>query len=92
MKKGFYLYHHGKDYFFVTDGKNKTENIARKILAAMNFDTAENSISYILRRIQHAEMEIISLPSGKSYYDIHGKNFGGFGSFVGDGKTVVLYI
>ncbi len=96
--KGFTLTAKGKDYFFVTDLKNKTKSLAKKIIRSLNgtgdFDIPDNAsgIDEILWNLQKAECEIRTLPNGKQYYEIHGDGFGGHGSFVDDGKTVIRTI
>lgn len=96
--KGFTLFLKRKDYFFVTDYKNKTKTLAKKVIYSLNgtgdFDIPDNAsgIDYILWNLQKAECEIRTLPNGKQMYDIHGDGFGGRGSFVGDGKTVIINI
>lgn len=94
--KGFTLYAKGKDYFFVTNLKNKTKSLAKKVIRFLNgtgeFDISDNAygIDVILWSLQKAECEICTLPNGNQYYEIHGDGFGGRGSFVDDGKTIVL--
>ena len=96
--KGFTLTAKGKDYFFATDLKNKTKSLAKKIICSLNgtgeFDIPDNAsgIDEILWNLQKAECEIRTLSNGKQYYDIHGDDFGGRGSFVDDGKTVIRTI
>lgn len=96
--KGFTLTAKGKDYFFITDYKNKTKSLAKKIIHSLNgtgeFDIPDNAsgIDEILWNLRKAECEIHTLPNGKQYYDIHGDGFGGRGSFVDDGMTVIINI
>lgn len=94
--KGFTLTAKGKDYFFVADLKNKTKSLAKKIIRSLNgtgnFDIPDNAagIDEILWNLQKAECEIRTLSNGNQYYEIHGDGFGGRGSFVDDGKTVII--
>lgn len=96
--KGFTLTARGKDYFFVTDYKNKTKSLAKKIICSLNgtgeFDIPDNAsgIDEILWNLQRAECEIHTLSNGNQYYEIHGDGFGGRGSFINDGKTVIRTI
>lgn len=96
--KGFTLTAKGKDYFFVTDYKNKTKSLAKKIIRSLNgtgeFDIPDNAsgIDAILWNLRKAECEIHTLSNGNQYYEIHGDGFGGRGSFVDDGKTVIRTI
>lgn len=93
--KGFTLTAKGKDYFFATDLKNKTKSLAKKIIRSLNgtgeFDNA-SGIDAILWNLRKAECEIRTLSNGNQYYEIHGDGFGGRGSFVGDGKTIIITI
>ena len=96
--KGFTLYAKNKDYFFATDLKNKTRSLAKKVIRSLNgtgeFDIPDNAagIDAVMYSLQKAECEIRTLSNGKQYYDIHGEGFGGRGSFVGDGKTIIRTI
>lgn len=96
--KGFTLFLKRKDYFFVTDYKNKTKTLAKKVIYSLNgtgdFDIPDNAagIDEILYNLQKAECEIRTLSNGKQMYDIHGDGFGGRGSFVDDGMTVIINI
>ena len=96
--KGFTLFLKRKDYFFVTDYKNKTKKLAKKVIYSLNgtgdFDIPDNAagIDEILYNLQKAECEIRTLSNGKQMYDIHGDGFGGRGSFVDDGMTVIINI
>lgn len=96
--KGFTLYAKGKDYFFPTNYVNKTKSLAKKIIRSLNgtgdFDIPDNAagIDAILWNLQKVECEIRTLSNGRQMYDIHGDGFGGRGSFVDDGNTVILHI
>lgn len=85
--KGFTFYYHGKDYFYETEKTRRTEALAREILQgfSLNMTTAN-----LLPELKRAECELKTLSNGKQMWDIHGDGFGGYGSFVGDGRTVVL--
>ena len=84
---GFTMYINGKDYFYETKRTRKTEALAREILQgfSLNMTTAN-----LLPKLKRAECELKTLSNGKQMWDIHGDGFGGYGSFVGDGRTVVL--
>lgn len=94
--KGFTLFAKGKDYFFATNLKNKTKSLAKKVIRFLNgtgdFDIPDNAagIDAILYNLQKAECEIHTLNNGKQYYEIHGDDFGGRGSFVDDGNTIII--
>lgn len=88
--KGFTFMLKGKDVFVETSYVNKTENLASKILTKMLLPDNPDTRKELLYWLQKAECEIKTLSNGKQMYDIHGDNFGGKGSFVDDGKTVII--
>lgn len=94
--EGFTIYAKRKDVFIETNRTRKTKYLAKKIIRAMNdtgeFDIPDNAagIDAVLWYLRKAKCEIHTLSNGSQYYEIHGDNFGGMGSFVGDGKTVVI--
>ena len=88
MKHGFTLYANGKDYFFVTDKINKTKNLARQICRAILIPDAPSVIDAVLWNLQKATLEVKG--DKRKYYEISGEGFGGKGSFVDDGNTVVI--
>lgn len=96
--KGFTLYVKGKDCFFVTNKVRKTKQLAKEIIYKLNgtgqFDIPDDPavIHDVLYYLQKAECEIKTLSNGKQMYEIYGDNFGGKGSFVDDGKTVIINI
>lgn len=95
--KGFTLYVKGKDIFIETNRTRKTKDFAKLIIHKLNgtgFDIPDDSsvVHDVLYYLQKAECEIKTLSNGKQYYDIHGENFGGKGSFVDDGNTVIIHI
>lgn len=94
--KGFTLYAKGKDYFFETEKIRKTKSLAKEVIRALNgtgdFDIPDNAsgIDAVLWAIEKANCEIRTTESGRQYYEIFGEGFGGKGSFVDDGKTVII--
>ena len=88
--KGFTFMLKDKDVFVETSYVNKTENLASKILTKMLLPDNPDTRKELLYWLQKAECEIKTLSNGKQMYDIHGDNFGGKGSFVDDGKTVII--
>lgn len=93
---GFAFAVRGKDFFVVTDQKRKTSAFAGAVLAAMNASgevvrDAEAERAALVQMMRPAVLEVKQSKCGE-YYDIHGENFGGWGSFVDDGKTVVLFV
>ena len=96
--KGFTIFVKRKDIFIETDRVRKTKELAKLIIRKLNetgeFDIPDNqwAIHDVLHYLQKAECEIKTLSNGKQYYEIHGENFGGKGSFVDDGNTVIIHI
>lgn len=93
--KGFTFYLRGKDIFVETNYKNKTEALASKIFRKLinygyNIPDNPSTRKNLLWTIQRAECEIKTLSNGKKMYEIHGANFGGKGSFVDDGNTLII--
>lgn len=88
--KGFTFVFKDKDVFVETSYVNKTERLASKILTKMLLPDNPDTRRDLLYWLQKAECEIKTLSNGKQMYDIHGDNFGGKGSFVDDGKTVII--
>lgn len=97
MKSGYYLRAYGLDCFYVTNAKNKTKKlvidfinkIQNKINAYTNID--ENIITIAQQRAQRATLTIKTTTSGADYYDITGENFGGYGGFINDNNTIIVY-
>lgn len=88
MLRGFTLYANGKDYFFITDKVNKTKALAKEICRAALIPDAPSVIHDVLRNLQRATLEIKG--EKRKYYEISGEGFGGKGSFIDDGNTVVI--
>ena len=86
--KGFTFYSHGKDYFVKTSKVNKTESLARKILSLLNLPITTDNIDILLFKLCRANCEIKG--NERKYYEIYGDNFGGRGSFIDDGYTVII--
>lgn len=100
MLKGFtvFLPHRQSDLFVVTDRSKKTRKFARFIITEMsehfryqNEEQLQEWENYIYSHLQPAACERKTLSNGREYYDIHGENFGGRGSFLDEGKTFFLY-
>lgn len=77
-----------KDVFVVTEAKRKTRTLARQILRKMMLP--DGRADELLYWLQKAECDIKTLSNGKQYYEIHGDGFGGKGSFVDDGNTIII--
>ncbi len=87
---GFTLPLGKKDVFVKTDLQNKTEGLAKKILLKMSLPDNPDTRKEILYWLEKATCEIKTLASGRKIYEISGKNFGGRGSFVDDGNTIIV--
>lgn len=87
---GFTFFLHGKDYFVESSRVKKTRKLAENILPKINAPITDGNIDYLLYAMRKAKCEIKSLSDGRKFYDIHGDNFGGCGSFVDDGLTIIL--
>lgn len=96
MKNGFYIFFRGVDYFYSTEKKNKTDALTldflNKIQNHLNVfgNINAETIAYYKTAIQRATCEIRTMKNGRKYYEISGENFGGCGSFVNDGQTVIF--
>lgn len=86
--KGFTFPYGDKDVFVITDKKNKTKKLAKQICWKM--EIPDGRADELLYWLQKAECEIHTLNNGKQYYEIHGDGFGGRGSFVDDGNTIII--
>lgn len=94
---GFTFYLGGKDIFVETKLINKTQSLASKIfrkLINFGYDIPDNpeTRSELLHGIRKANCEIRRLPFGREYYEISGDGFGGKGSFVDDGMTIIIHL
>lgn len=93
---GFTFYLNHKDYFVVTDRKNKTAALAEKVLLLIGCPVTPGNTAEILRRMRKAVCDLCFCEwtnrLEKHSYDIHGDGFGGIGSWVDDGETILLYV
>lgn len=90
MMHGFTFYVGNKDYFVVTDKKNKTRKLAQEILKKLGINHEdEATIKEVLYRTQKATCEIRTCGNGRQYYNIVGNGFMG-GSFLDEDKTVII--
>lgn len=91
---GFTFYLNGKDYFIKTAQVKKTEKLAEKILPLVGLSKTEANIKNMLFRLKKAECKIVTCKNTdrkeNRYYEIFGENFGGIGSWLDDGETIVL--
>ncbi len=77
--KGFTFYLRGKDVFFVTPRKNKTETLARAIIKALinagyDIPDAPSVIHDVLWHCRKATLEEKTV-KGNTWYKINGSNF-----------------
>jgi hypothetical protein len=102
MKKGFYIRAYGYDCFIETDAKNRTKTLATEFINGIqnmldetdNIDKTdainEKTIEYVKNNMLSAYCELKTLPNGREYFDIYGENFGGYGYFVDEDKTIII--
>lgn len=93
--RGFTFPLGGKDVFVITKSKNKTEGLARKILRKMLLPENPDTVKEILYYLQRAELDIKEIHCDgivpfRYMWEIHGHGFGGKGSFIDDGNTIVI--
>lgn len=98
MMHGFTFFLNGKDYFVETSQVYKTSKLAAKILPALGLSRDEvyknGNIQALLYRMQKATCEVRTCENTerkeKRYFEISGDGFGGRGSWVNDGETVLI--
>lgn len=100
---GFYLYLGGYEYFFKTERTRLTNKLIDDILLNLHCNLTQENRDYIRYNVLRAELEIKELKyqedidgfkkgQTRKYYNIYGENFGGYGSFVDDGKTKLIIL
>ena len=96
MLQGFTFFLNNKDYFVETSRTNKTQKLATDILKLLGYSVTEGNIKALLFRLKKATCEIKIAENAdrkeKRYYEISGEGFGGCGSWIDDGSTVILKI
>jgi hypothetical protein len=94
MMYGFTFLFRNKDYFVVTEQKNKTNKLAEKVLPLIGCSATDGNIQALLFRLTKAQCEIKTCENSdrkvNKYYEISGENFAGRGSWVDDGATVII--
>ena len=93
--KGFTFPYGKKDVFVETSLKNKTQRLASAIIRGMvnvgiDIPDSPGTRKAILDLLRPAVCEIKGI--GRKYYEIHGDGFGGCGSFIDDGMTIIIKI
>ena len=95
IMNGFHFFLNGKDYFVETSRIKKTKTLARKILPLIGAKDTEGNAEYLLYLMRKATCEIRTCNTDRKenrYYEISGENFGGCGSWVDDGETIILVL
>ena len=90
---GFTFFLRGKDYFVETSQVKRTKTLARKILPEIGASITEGNIDCLLNMMKPAICEIKTCNTDRKenrYYDIYGENFGGVGSWLNDGETIII--
>ena len=87
IKKGFAGFFGGKDIFFITEKKHKTQSLASAILRKLEYPDNPTTRHEVLFYLQPATLETRTLSNGKEYLVIEST-----GSTIVDpeGKTVVI--
>ena len=87
---GYYLFAKGKDIFFITDAKAKTEKLLRKMCQKLEVPDAPSVLDALRYNLRKATLETKELYNGRKYHDINGENFGGYGHFLDEEKDVII--
>lgn len=87
---GYYLFAKGKDIFFITDAKAKTEKLLRKMCQKLEVPDAPSVLDALRYNLRKATLETKELYNGRKYHDINGKNFGGYGHFLDEEKDIII--
>lgn len=90
MKTGFTFQLGNKDVFIITKRQRKTETLASAILRKLEKPDNPSIRKQLLDCLRKATLEMKTLSNGNQYYEISGDGFGGRGSFINDGKTVII--
>ncbi len=89
---GFYFNLGKLEIFVKTNYEKKTETflnaILKRLYLPVNTDTRKELSYYLIPAI--CEIKIVK--NIEPYYNIHGKNFAGYGSFLNDNQTYVIEI
>ncbi len=88
--EGFYLMIGQRDVFIETHYKNKTQTLASKVFQKLGGKDTTEVRKWLLCNMDKATCNVGQTSSGKKYYDISGENWGGRGSWINDGKTVII--
>jgi len=80
MKQGFYFFYAQKEYFCISNKKNKCKSVAVAFLQMLGAPVNENNIKYVLNNTTKATLEY------RPYLNIFGDTFNGYG----DANTIVF--
>lgn len=89
MKTGITFWVGQKDYFVITDQKNRTIPFAIRVLKNLGIPPTNQNAKELVRRMQKATLEKRETGSGKLFYTIHGDGFCCLNP-VEDNCTVIL--
>lgn len=89
MKNGIYFWIGQKDYFVVTDQRNRTVPFAIRVLKALHLPPTNANAKELARRMLRAELFYYETKNGIRWYDICGDRFS-YGDRVDSGKLVTL--
>lgn len=94
MMQGFTFFYNQKDYFIETKRTNKTKALAAEILPLIGCSVTDRNIQAMLYKLKRASCEIKTASNTERkeqrYYEISGDGFGGCGSWLDDGNTIIL--
>lgn len=90
MKQNGFYFMGGRSIFFITDAKRITQPLLRKMCGNLLIPDTASVLDELKRGLRKATLEIKELKNGRKYYDICGEKFGGYGSFLDEGKDTVI--
>ena len=76
MKTGITFWIGQKDYFVITDQKNRTIPFAIRVLAAIKKPPTNQNAKELLSRMKRVTLEEVEIKNRGKWYKIHGDNFG----------------
>lgn len=85
IKYGYTFYLQGKDYFVETGCSKKTKSLLAKVSQKIGVQPAPGALLWLQEHMVKAQCKDMG-----TYWEISGKDFGGYGSFKNDGKTVII--
>ena len=88
--EGFYLMIGQREIFIESTYKNKTQSLAAKIIQKLGGEDTPENRKWLLYNMDREICKVGQTSDGKKYYDISGKNWGGRGSWIDDGRTIIV--